>query len=214
MLGRELGVGHAAAGGVDRLRQGLGPRPVLQQPPDLAQRAHDLGLPGVAHLQDGAQSVGRQGRPARGAEPAAEQQDVHVAAAPFLQVEAGLGHALAGVEFQREIPERMGQEIRHLALPFGGRRGTRRRATWLARLSTSAPSMSNRTSGSDWTPRRSRPSSKALRSEHRDLDEVIDRLIEKPPFDQLQLQRLKKRKLGLKDQILKLESQLIPDIIA
>jgi hypothetical protein len=53
-----------------------------------------------------------------------------------------------------------------------------------------------------------------LRSEHRDLDEVIDRLIEKPPFDQLQLQRLKKRKLGLKDQIIKLESQLIPDIIA
>ncbi|KAF0105664.1 MAG: hypothetical protein FD144_302 [Rhodospirillaceae bacterium] len=54
----------------------------------------------------------------------------------------------------------------------------------------------------------------ALKSEHRDLDEVIDRLIEKPPFDQLQLQRLKKRKLGLKDQILRLESQLIPDIIA
>ena len=51
-----------------------------------------------------------------------------------------------------------------------------------------------------------------LKSEHRDLDEVIDRLIEKAPFDQLQ--RLKKRKLGLKDQILKLESQLIPDIIA
>ena len=54
----------------------------------------------------------------------------------------------------------------------------------------------------------------ALRSEHRDLDEVIDRLMENPPFDQLQLQRLKKRKLGLKDQIIKLESQLIPDIIA
>ena len=54
----------------------------------------------------------------------------------------------------------------------------------------------------------------ALKSEHRDLDEVIDRLIEKAPFDQLQLQRLKKRKLGLKDQITKLESRLIPDIIA
>ena len=54
----------------------------------------------------------------------------------------------------------------------------------------------------------------ALKSEHRDLDEVIERLLEKPPFDQLQLQRLKKRKLGLKDQITKLESQLIPDIIA
>ncbi len=53
-----------------------------------------------------------------------------------------------------------------------------------------------------------------LRMEHRDLDEVIDRLLEKAPFDQLQLQRLKKRKLGLKDQILRLESQLIPDIIA
>jgi hypothetical protein len=53
-----------------------------------------------------------------------------------------------------------------------------------------------------------------LRIEHRDLDEVIDRLMEAPPFDQLQLQRLKKRKLGLKDQIIKLESQLIPDIIA
>ena len=44
----------------------------------------------------------------------------------------------------------------------------------------------------------------ALKSEHRDLDEVIDRLIEKAPFDQLQLQRLKKRKLGLKDQIIRL----------
>ncbi|MBN9087624.1 MAG: DUF465 domain-containing protein [Reyranella sp.] len=54
----------------------------------------------------------------------------------------------------------------------------------------------------------------ALRIEHRDLDEVIDRLIERAPFDQLQLQRLKKRKLGLKDQITKLESHLIPDIIA
>jgi hypothetical protein len=54
----------------------------------------------------------------------------------------------------------------------------------------------------------------ALKIEHRDLDDVIDRLIEKAPFDQLQLQRLKKRKLGLKDQIMKLESQLIPDIIA
>jgi len=53
-----------------------------------------------------------------------------------------------------------------------------------------------------------------LKSEHRDLDEVIGRLVEKAPFDQLQLQRLKKRKLGLKDQITKLESRLIPDIIA
>jgi hypothetical protein len=54
----------------------------------------------------------------------------------------------------------------------------------------------------------------ALRMEHRDLDEVIARLAEKAPFDQLQLQRLKKRKLVLKDLMIKLESQLLPDIIA
>ncbi len=53
-----------------------------------------------------------------------------------------------------------------------------------------------------------------LKSEHRDLDDVISRLCEQPPFDQLRLQRLKKRKLLLKDQILKIESQLLPDIIA
>jgi hypothetical protein len=54
----------------------------------------------------------------------------------------------------------------------------------------------------------------ALRIEHRDLDEVIVHLVEKSPYDQLQLQRLKKRKLVLKDLIAKLESQLLPDIIA
>jgi hypothetical protein len=53
-----------------------------------------------------------------------------------------------------------------------------------------------------------------LRTEHRDLDEVIDRLAEAAPFNQLQLQRLKKRKLVLKDLITRLESQLLPDIIA
>ena len=53
---------------------------------------------------------------------------------------------------------------------------------------------------SRWT-RGDQGQARGLKSEHRDLDEVIDRLIEKPPFDQLQLQRLKKRKLGLKDEI-------------
>lgn len=54
----------------------------------------------------------------------------------------------------------------------------------------------------------------ALKLEHRDLDDVIDHLIETRPFDQLQIQRLKKRKLMLKDQMSKLESQMLPDIIA
>ncbi len=53
-----------------------------------------------------------------------------------------------------------------------------------------------------------------LRSEHRDLDDVIARMAEAAPFDQLQIQRLKKRKLMLKDQIIQLESKLLPDIIA
>lgn len=53
-----------------------------------------------------------------------------------------------------------------------------------------------------------------LRSEHRDLDDVIQQISERLPFDQLQVQRLKKRKLIIKDQIARLEDQLIPDIIA
>jgi hypothetical protein len=54
----------------------------------------------------------------------------------------------------------------------------------------------------------------ALKSEHRDLDDVIARLSGHAPIDQLQLQRLKKRKLLLKDRIAQLESELLPDIIA
>jgi hypothetical protein len=53
-----------------------------------------------------------------------------------------------------------------------------------------------------------------LRIEHRDLDAVIARVAETAPFDQIQLQRLKKRKLVLKDRIARLESRLLPDIIA
>jgi hypothetical protein len=53
-----------------------------------------------------------------------------------------------------------------------------------------------------------------LRIEHRDLDEVICRLSLDMHIDELQLKRLKKRKLMLKDQITRLESQLIPDLNA
>lgn len=53
-----------------------------------------------------------------------------------------------------------------------------------------------------------------LKEEHRDLDDVIARLLDRAPFDQLQLQRLKKRKLMLKDEISYIEGQLHPDIIA
>ena len=53
-----------------------------------------------------------------------------------------------------------------------------------------------------------------LRIEHRDLDEVISRLSLDLHVNELQLKRLKKRKLMLKDQIARLESQLIPDLNA
>lgn len=54
----------------------------------------------------------------------------------------------------------------------------------------------------------------ALRTEHRDLDAAIDALTGAGSTDQLQIARLKKRKLRLKDQITILEDFLIPDIIA
>jgi len=53
-----------------------------------------------------------------------------------------------------------------------------------------------------------------LRSEHRDLDAAIAALTEAGSSDQLQIARLKKRKLMLKDQIAVVEDQLLPDIIA
>jgi hypothetical protein len=53
-----------------------------------------------------------------------------------------------------------------------------------------------------------------LESEHRDLDAVIDRILDEGASDQLQLQRLKKRKLKLRDQIQNIENQLVPNLIA
>lgn len=54
----------------------------------------------------------------------------------------------------------------------------------------------------------------ALTLEHRDLDDVIFHLHELPTFDRLQIQRLKKRKLVIKDLVEKLKDQLIPDLDA
>ena len=54
----------------------------------------------------------------------------------------------------------------------------------------------------------------ALKSEHRDLDAMIARLVLDPGNDELELKRLKRRKLHLKDSIALLESRLIPDLDA
>jgi hypothetical protein len=53
-----------------------------------------------------------------------------------------------------------------------------------------------------------------MRIEHRDLDDVIARVAEEAPFDQIRIQRLKKRKLMLRDEITRIENILLPDIIA
>ena len=53
-----------------------------------------------------------------------------------------------------------------------------------------------------------------LRIEHRDLDDIISRLSMDFKIDEVQMKRLKRRKLMLKDQIARLESQLIPDLNA
>ena len=53
-----------------------------------------------------------------------------------------------------------------------------------------------------------------LHIEHRDLDRAIEALEQTPMFDELQLKRLKKRKLLLKDAIARFESKLIPDLDA
>lgn len=53
-----------------------------------------------------------------------------------------------------------------------------------------------------------------LKQEHRDLDDVISRLLQSPIVEELQLKRFKKRKLNLKDSISQLENVLLPDILA
>ena len=53
-----------------------------------------------------------------------------------------------------------------------------------------------------------------LKQEHRDLDDVISRLLLSTDVEELQLKRFKKRKLKLKDSIMVLENALIPDILA
>lgn len=53
-----------------------------------------------------------------------------------------------------------------------------------------------------------------LKGEHRDLDDTITKMTVEGNFDQLQLQRMKKRKLVIKDQITMIESKLLPDVIA
>ena len=53
-----------------------------------------------------------------------------------------------------------------------------------------------------------------LKTRHRELDGKIAELAEEPTFDQIRMQRLKKQKLTLRDEIASIEAKLVPDIIA
>ncbi|MDH5388418.1 MAG: YdcH family protein [Gammaproteobacteria bacterium] len=53
-----------------------------------------------------------------------------------------------------------------------------------------------------------------LELEHRDLNQLIEQLVRDPSFEELHIKRLKKRKLQLKDQMARLENDLIPDFLA
>ena len=54
----------------------------------------------------------------------------------------------------------------------------------------------------------------SLRIEHRDLDDVINKLVGNHEADDVRMRRMKKRKLALKDEIAKLESEQLPNLIA
>ena len=66
----------------------------------------------------------------------------------------------------------------------------------------------------DFTDNEIRAKLAELEQEHLDLDMAIDSIIANPPFNELQVMRLKKKKLMLKDEIARLRDMLVPDIIA
>lgn len=68
--------------------------------------------------------------------------------------------------------------------------------------------------GMEWSEETLRKQLAELRVQHRDLDEVIARLVHDKSIDELLLRRLKKQKLHLRDTIARLESRLIPDLDA
>jgi hypothetical protein len=85
-------------------------------------------------------------------------------------------------------------------------------ATWARRQQAGAQAINNQLTSEEIETLRQRL--EELRLEHRDLDDVIHHLTHSAYPDQLQLKRLKKRKLRLKDTIQLIESRLIPDIDA
>ena len=152
-------------------------------------------------------------------EPKSEEDQIDVACRAVLDRDQRVGNPGPGIERPREPPEGLARRVVATRMPHYRRPmklarfvlyGTNGAAAGAAAFIMREP----RALAMDLDVETLKAKLAALKIEHRDLDDVIARIAERRPFDQLQLQRLKKRKLRLKDQISKIESELLPDIIA
>ena len=221
-FGRDLQAGDALAQSLD-IEVGIGLE-LTAQPP---QRGHC----GAIDRGDGSLGGGQFGRGepptlAR-AEPEAEEDQIDVAGRTVLERDQRAGNARPGIKGEREPPKRLAGRgvftlhITHYRRPIKPARfraisrfvlyGDKRRRCGCCHF---VILREQRALAMDLNVEALKAKLAALKTEHRDLDDVIARIADQRPFDQLQLQRLKKRKLSLKDQISKIESELLPDIIA
>jgi hypothetical protein len=206
-FGRDLQRGDAPA---QRLEIGVGGNLDLATQP--AQRRHrSIGKLGSRSLDSRQFGAGEATAPAH-PQPQAEEDQIDVAGRAILERDQRVGNAGAGIERQREPPEGLAGQIAVTRIPY------HRRPVKLPRFVLYENRRSHHARSAalamDLDVEALKAKLTALKIEHRDLDDVIARIAEARPFDQLLLQRLKKRKLLLKDQISKIESELLPDIIA
>lgn len=238
MLGEELAVGNAApelrakpvVGGGDG---------ALQEPADMTEWRDDFRLPDPRRVYTRHQLLIREPPAPACRRPDTEKQQVDIEAAPVLQPEAGGGDIAVIIKLDREIPKLAGRKNRrginrqikylpdtnNLLVPT---LGFLRENCYYAVHDYAKPekgsipvaSLEKFVIGVPWTmaeideQEMLKVRLEYLKTEHGDLDRAIDALIESGNYNTLQLQRLKKRKLVLKDQIFKTKNSLLPDIIA
>ena len=191
-------------------------RPFLQQIPKSAEWQDDLIAPRGYLFQKLGKAGSRETPAPPLSNPQTVEQNVHVGAVALLKRETSFGDARLGVSMYGEIPERIvGKRQIHPQLfrsaPILGKRD---RTPISAILTWNNVSWSDGVGMDDRDLAELKHKLEDLRTAHRDLDDSIEALIKAGSRDQLQLQRLKKRKLALKDDIARLENALVPDIIA
>lgn len=134
--------------------------------------------------------------------PEKEEHEVHIRTVGILRSKAGVFHVLGGVNLKAEIPEFL-TTWRHVPLFLAI-------CDHAIILSLQEKTVLRRLMDEDEI----KGQMTHLMQEHRDLDDAITAITRAGTFDLLQVQRLKKRKLMLKDEIAKLKNMLVPDIIA